>query len=153
MYKRRIEIEVEMIHKVGYRSKAVFEDFNHHMELTMLFEVGTGKVLEADARLIRAPFPECEKGIQAVKNLIGYPAVSFKSRKEIFQLAAGPKGCTHLAELILESVKARLQAADYERPDWVDPTLTEKRYKMWENNWANTCIHYTEPYWKPYVID
>ncbi len=153
MYRRTIDIEVEMIHKVGYRSRTVFQDHNHHLELTMLFQVGTGIVLEVEAKLIRAPFPECQLGIEAVKNLIGFPAVSFKSSKEIFNLTAGPTGCTHLAEMVVESVKARLQAADYQRPDWIDPDLTEKRHQMWENNWANTCIHYTDPYWKPHVIE
>ena len=153
MYRRTIDISVEMIHKVGYRSHAVFQDHNHHIELTMLFQVGTGIVLEAEANLIRAPFPECQMGIKSVQNLIGFPAVSFKSSREIFKLTAGPTGCTHLAEMVVESVKARLQAADYQRPDWIDPEITEKRYQMWENNWADTCIHYTKPYWKPYNIE
>lgn len=153
MYKRTIDIEVEMIHKKGYLSRAVFEDFNHHLELTLLFEVGTGKVLEAEAKLHRSPFPECQLGIKSLDKLIGYPAISFKSSKEIFRLLAGPTGCTHLAELVIESVKARIQASDYQRPSWVDPEITEMRYKKWENSWANTCIHYTEPYWKPTAIE
>lgn len=153
MYKRSIEIEVEVVHKVGYRSHAVFQDHNHHLELMMLFQVGTGLVLEAEAKLVRAPFPECQLGIESIQNLIGFPAVSFKSSREIFKLIAGPQGCTHLAEMVVESVKARLQAADYQKPDWIDPELTAKRQQKWENNWANSCIHYTEPYWKPHEIE
>ncbi|MGE5370583.1 MAG: DUF2889 domain-containing protein [Solirubrobacterales bacterium] len=152
MYTRKFEVQVEVVPGVGYRSIGRFEDRAHEMEVTLLYQLGTGKVLEADVALIRAPFEECQQGVQAVKNLIGKRVVDFKVNRMIFSEVAGPKGCTHLAELVMESIKARIHAADYERPDWVDQERLEQRYRIWENSFGGSCIHFTEPYWKPYVL-
>lgn len=142
-----------MIHGRGYKTHAEFEDFNHHIVLDMVFEFGTGQVLEADAKLIRHPFEECKLAVDVIKELVGYRAVNFGARKEIFQMIAGPKGCTHLAELVMESINTRIQAGDQLIPDWVDPDIVAERRRVWENAWANSCIHYSEPYWKPDGID
>ncbi len=150
MLTRKIQIDVDLVQNRGFSTHAVFEDFNHHIVLDMIFEMGTGKVLEADAHLVKHPFPECPQAVNCVKNLIGYRAVNFGSRKEIFKMVAGPQGCTHLAELVMESINARIQAGDQLIPDWVDPELIADRRRTWEKAWANSCIHYTEPYWKPY---
>lgn len=153
MYRRRIQVDVDILKKVGYRTHAEFEDHNHHIKLDMVFQIGTGKVLEAKAEMIRYPFPECPLALEALQNIIGFRAVNFGSRKEVFKLVAGPKGCTHLAELVMESVNARIQATDCLVPDWVDPELIAQRRKQWENAWAGSCLHYTEPYWRPHELD
>lgn len=150
MVTRKIQIDVELAPGQGFATHAQFVDFNHDILLDMIFEMGTGKVLEARAQLVKHPFPECAQAIKAVDSLIGFRAVNFGSRKEIFQMVGGPTGCTHLAELVMESINARIQAGDVLVPDWVDPDLIEQRRKTWENAWAGSCIHYTEPYWYPY---
>lgn len=152
MVTRKIQVDVEMVQGVGYSTHAQFIDINHDIIVDLLFELGTGKVLEARTELIKRPFPECDLAMQAINNLIGFQAVNFGSRKDIFRLVAGPQGCTHLAELVMESINARIQAADSLKPDWIDPQLLDRGYKRWENAWAGSCIHYNEPYWKPHDI-
>jgi hypothetical protein len=133
-----------MIHGRGYKTHAEFEDFNHHIVLDMVFEFGTGLVLEADAKLLKHPFPECPHAMDAISKLIGYRAVNFGTRKEIFKMVAGPRGCTHLAELVMESINARIQAGDQLIPDWLEPEVVAERRKTWEKAWANSCIHYSD---------
>lgn len=152
MYRRRIEVEIELVDGIGYRSHGVFVDEYHHIQADILFQIG-GLVLEADAEVIKAPFDECRQGVQAIKNLIGTRAIDFKVTKEIYSKVAGPTGCTHLAELIIESIKSRIQASEHDKPGWIDPNLLEHRYKVWENSFANKCIHFTEPYWTPNQVE
>ncbi|MGE5404098.1 MAG: DUF2889 domain-containing protein [Candidatus Saccharibacteria bacterium] len=151
MYCRRIEVEVELVDGIGYRSRGEFEDAHHYIKADILFQIG-GLVLEADAQIIRAPFDECSQGVKAIKNLGGTQAIDFKVSKEIYSKVAGPIGCTHLAELVIECIKARIQAAEHDKPSWIDPDLLEHRYKVWENSFANKCIHFTDPYWTPYKV-
>lgn len=142
--RRKIQIDVDLVQGQGFSTHAEFEDFNHEIVLDMVFEFGTGLVLEANAQLIKYPFPECPQAIDCVKNLVGYRAVNFGSRKEIFNMVAGPYGCTHMAELVMESINARIQAGDQLIPDW-NPELAAERRKTWEKAWTNSCIHYAEP--------
>lgn len=144
---------MDLVYGKGYGTHAEFEDFNHLIILDMLFEFGTGKILEAEVSLKKHPFAECPLAMDAIKKLIGFRAVNFGSRKDIFSMVAGPRGCTHLAELVMESINARIQAGDVLIPDWGDPDLINQRRKTWENAWANSCIHYSEPYWKPHEED
>lgn len=134
-----------MIHGQGYSTHAEFEDFNHHIVLDMVFQFGTGLVLEAEAKLLKHPFDECPLAMDSIKKLVGFRAVNFGSSKEIFKMVAGPRGCTHLAELVMESIKARIQAGDQLIPDWLDPEYVAQRRKDWEKAWTNTCIHYSKP--------
>ncbi|MGE5422116.1 MAG: DUF2889 domain-containing protein [Ignavibacteriales bacterium] len=151
MYSKSWSVDVEMVQFVGYRTTGTFEDFYHSLKVTLLFELGSGKILEADATIIRVPFKECELGISSITKLIGLEINSLKGvSKKVFELLAGTAGCTHLAELVIESIKARVQAFGQERPDWVPEDILDKRLKEYENKFANTCIHYTSPYWKPY---
>lgn len=147
MFRRRVEVEVDLEPGVGYRSRAEFEDYNHHIVLDMVFQYGTGVVLSAEAKLLKHPFEECLLAMESVKSLIGFRAVNFGSRKEVYKRVAGPKGCTHLAELVMESINARIQAGDKLVPDWVDPAVHEERRRIWEQAWKDTCIHYTDAYW------
>lgn len=142
---RRIQIDVDLVQGKGFSTHAEFEDFNHEIELDMLFEFGTGKVLEAEAKLLKYPFPECPQAVNCVKSLVNYRAVNFGSRKEIFQMVAGPRGCTHMAELVMESINARIQAGDQLIPEWADPEIIADRRRTWEKAWANSCIHYADP--------
>jgi hypothetical protein len=142
--RRKIQIDVDLVQGRGFGTHAEFEDFNHEIELDMVFEFGTGLVLEAEAKLIKYPFQECPQAINCVQSLIGYRAVNFGSRKEIFQMVSGPYGCTHMAELVMESINARIQAGDQLIPDW-DPQLAASRRQTWEKAWTNSCIHYAEP--------
>ncbi|MGE5454805.1 MAG: DUF2889 domain-containing protein [Methylocystaceae bacterium] len=150
MLTRRIQVDVDLVPGRGYGTHAQFSDYNHDIVLDMLFEIGTGRVLEAKAQLLKHPFTECAQAIKAIDSLVGFRAVNFGSRKEIFQMVAGPGGCTHLAELVMESINARIQAGDQLVPDWIDPELVALRRRQWENAWAGSCIHYTEPYWQPH---
>lgn len=150
MYSRSMSIDVEMVQGVGYRATGTFEDWHHHLKTSLLFELGTSKVLEADAVIIRVPFEECKIGVSSIKKLIGLDMNQKGTTRQIFELLAGPGGCTHLAELVVECFKARIQAFGKERPDWVDPDLLDRAFRAYELNFANTCIHFTPPYWKPH---
>ena len=139
---RKIEISVDLVQNQGFSTHAEFSDFNHEILLDMVFQIGTGIVLEADAQLVKYPFPECPQAMSVIKKLIGYRAVNFGARKEIMQMLAGPQGCLHLAELVMESINARIQAGDQMQPDWIDPELLKQRREQWEKAWTNSCIHY-----------
>ncbi len=72
---------------------------------------GPGLVIEAvDVEMPTVPRPECLETIHTLDPLVGMPIASGFTQK-VKEMMGGPKGCTHLASLVLAMAPAAVQGA------------------------------------------
>lgn len=151
MYQRKTISQVEGVEGIGFRTISGYEDEAHDIEVELLIEAGTGILRDAQVRLNKVPFEECAEGARALESLIGRNIVRPGIRKEIYQAVAGAQGCTHVAELVMEGIIARLQATERVKPRGIPERALTEEFDEWLKNMTGTCIHFNQPYWRPPV--
>lgn len=87
----------------------VFIDSFHEVCLTLQVDVANFAITAADGELRRFPHPDCKQTANRIHNLVGLK-LARGVRKQILEAVGSQTGCTHLADLALECVKALVQA-------------------------------------------
>ncbi len=144
VYERSERYTVNIVPDVGYEVRGEWQDDIHHIRTRMVFDYNTYQVLEAEAEEISTPFSICNQGIQSIKNLVGEPVTPGFS-KLVNQKVAGKEGCIHVAEMVLNSVRAGLQGASRNIPEWVDDQDYANRWSNWELLYKDKCIYWSQP--------
>lgn len=135
---------------------AYLEDDAHQMELELLVQEDTGEVLSAHATMTMVPYGDrCRAALPALERLVGH-RIGPGSTKEAFRLAAGPAGCTHVAELVIDAFRAfvptigvkaiRRWRAEFERAgcpaDVLEQKVRDNVETMGRSRLPDTCIVY-----------
>ncbi|MBC7106040.1 MAG: DUF2889 domain-containing protein [Firmicutes bacterium] len=85
---------------------AGLSDSFHELGLRLLVTTDAEpRISSATARLVRAPDRVCLPSADRVRNLVGL-TVNGRSKKDLILLVGGPQGCTHLADLTADAVRA-----------------------------------------------
>lgn len=144
MYEKSEKYTVKVIPHKGYEVKGCWQDDIHCLKSRIVFEYKTNKIIEAEIEAEKIPFSICSQGVQSIKNLIGqqvgpgfYNVVKAKVMNE--------GGCIHVGELVLGSVKAAIQAASREMPEWVDEEDYKARWAVFSSIYKDKCIFFAQP--------
>lgn len=85
---------------------AGLSDSFHELGLHFLVTAGgEPRIASATARLLRAPDQVCLPSADRVQNLVGL-TLNGRSKKDLILLVGGSQGCTHLADLTADAVRA-----------------------------------------------
>ncbi|PLX40230.1 MAG: hypothetical protein C0609_12460 [Deltaproteobacteria bacterium] len=81
-----------------------FLDLEHSIHLELTIDTKSGEVISASAQMSKSPFTRCMKALEGVRKLEG-----MKIERGILSLVhkefSGHKSCTHLMELIIDSIR------------------------------------------------
>ena len=144
MYEKLEKYIVTPIPNKGYEVQGQWKDDVHDLRTRILFDYHTYKIIDAEVEASGIPFDICQQGIKSIKNLIDVQ-VSPGFNKLVKEQVMGKKGCVHVGELVLGSVKAALQAASREIPDWVDEDDYTNKWAGWESLYKNQCVYFAQP--------
>lgn len=144
MYQKLEKYTVNIIPNRGYEVEGIWQDDLHDIRSRIVFDYYTYQVVEAEAATSSLPFDICRQGIEKVKNIIGLQAGPGFHRA-VKERLSGSQGCIHLAELVANSMKAVLQAASRQVPDWVGEDDYGARWQAWESLYKDTCIYFSQP--------
>lgn len=85
-----------------------FEDENHLLDVQITVNRQSGTVTSAYASMSRTPHGEvCLGPLAAADRLVGL-AIGPGSARKVASLLGGPRGCTHLVDLVVEIFRAYL---------------------------------------------
>lgn len=143
MYEQIERYQVRDIPKVGYEILGEWKDDVHHLQTRLVFNYYTFQIDEAEAWGLGTPFDICHQGLNSITNIIGQQ-VGPGFHRGLNRKVIGPQGCMHLADMILNSIKAALQAASREIPDWVEKDDYANRWASWDILFKNKCIYWSQ---------
>lgn len=106
---------------------AHFEDNFHDIKTTMIIDIISRKIAFAEARMDLVPFDLCQEVCEKMKDLVGLE-VKKGVVKSINEIVGTSRGCSHLADMATDSVKAFAQAAPCLLPEEMD--FEEKLEKL-----------------------
>lgn len=143
MYEKSEKYVVNVIPHKGYEVIGYWQDDIHRLKSRLVFEYKTNKIIEAEVEAEKTPFPICAQGIQSIKNLIG-KQVAPGFYNVVKTNVMNKDGCIHVGELVLGSVKAAIQAASREIPDWVEEEDYKARWAVFSSIYKDKCIFFAQ---------
>lgn len=143
MYEKTEKYSVEAIPGRGFEIKGLWMDDVHELYSRIVVDAESYEIVEAEAQGISVPFVICHEGMKCIKNVEG---VKFGPglNKTIYQKLTGQNGCIHMAELVVNSVKALIQAASREIPDWMDEDAYRNKFFEFEKLYRNKCVYFSQ---------
>lgn len=144
MYEKIEKYTAEEIPGRGFEIRGVWKDDLHELHSRLVIDMDTYKIIEADAEGANIPFEICSEGLKCIKNIEGV-TIGPGLNRVVNQKLTGPTGCIHLAEMVMNSVKALIQAASREIPDWIDDEVYLTRFAQWEKMYRDKCIFFSQP--------
>ncbi|MEN6348128.1 MAG: DUF2889 domain-containing protein [Syntrophomonas sp.] len=144
MYEKIEKYTIEIKPGLGFEVSGQWKDDIHDIRSHMVFDFETFKILEAEAHSFNTPFPICAQGLQSIKNIVGLE-VGPGFNRQVNQKVMGRQGCVHLGELVMNSVKALVQAASREIPPWVTEEEYAQRWSDWIKMYRDRCIFFSQP--------
>ncbi|SHG98198.1 Protein of unknown function [Thermosyntropha lipolytica DSM 11003] len=144
MYEKSEKYVVKVLPHKGYEVIGYWQDDIHRLKSRIVFEYKTNKIIAAEVEAEKTPFPICTQGIQSIKNLIG-KQVSPGFYNVVKANVMNKDGCIHVGELVLGSVKAAIQAASREMPEWVEEEDYKARWAVFSSIYKDKCIFFAQP--------
>ena len=144
MYEKIEKYTVNPVPNRGYEVFGQWKDDVHDLRTHILFDYQTYKIIDAKVEASGIPFDICHQGIRSLDKLIGVqvgPGFNKLVKTEVM----GQQGCVHIGELVLGSVKAAVQAASRQIPEWMDPEDYTTKWAGWEALYKNQCIYFAQP--------
>ncbi|MDN5347012.1 MAG: hypothetical protein PWP65_576 [Clostridia bacterium] len=129
--------------------KAHMYDTYHEMEITLTIETCSRVIKAAWGRVLRSPYDLCPKTEARLQNLIGA-----KVAKGVHRIVAagvgGSEGCTHFYELVMDSLRAAVQALNH--LEWANIPPGEERRAFLRRAMAGECYVYSHPELEPRLL-
>lgn len=144
MYEKLEKYMVIPIPGEGYEVHGQWKDDIHDLRTRILFDYRTYKIITAEVQATGIPFDICHQGVRSIDKLIDMqvgPSFNRFVKEEVM----GANGCVHIGELVLGSVKAALQAASRQIPDWIDEDEYTSKWAVWEALYKNQCVYFAQP--------
>ncbi len=144
MYERIEKYIVNPVPNRGYEVRGQWKDDVHDLKTHILFDYQTYKIIDAKVEASGIPFEICQQGIKSLETLIGVQ-VGPGFNRLVKEQVMGQNGCVHVGELVLGSVKAAVQAASRQIPDWMDEKDYTTKWAGWESLYKNQCVYFAQP--------
>lgn len=144
MYEKIEKYSVKAILNTGFEVKGQWKDDIHNIYCRLLFDLDSFKILEAEAWAESTPFPICPQGLKNISTIVG-DTVGPGFNRLVSAKVMGKEGCVHLAELVINSVKALVQAASRTKPEWMDADDYTQRWNDWIRMYQDQCIYFAQP--------
>jgi hypothetical protein len=144
MYEKTEKYSVNAIPGQGFEIKGLWMDDVHELHSRLVVNADNYEIVEAEAQGSSVPFAICHEGLKCIKKVKGIK-VGPGLTKEIYQKLTGQNGCIHLAELVVNSIKALIQAASREIPDWMDEDAYRNKFFELEKLYRNKCVYFSQP--------
>lgn len=144
MYEKMEKYSVDAIPGRGFEIKGVWQDDVHELHTRLLVDVQKYEIVEAEVQGTSVPFAICHEGIKCIKNIEGVK-IGPGLNKTVYEKLTGQNGCIHLAELVVNSIKALIQAASREIPDWMDDDAYRNKFFELEKLYRDKCVYFTQP--------
>ncbi len=125
--------------EVLLEARGTFLDTVHEMNLTIRVEKETLTIVGAEAEMVRVPQPFCRDVQGREAKLMGIK-IGAGTRRAVQEAVGDSHGCTHLAELALDVVRAVIQA-DYKLYGRV--LSQEELISKYAPHLAGTCSQWT----------
>lgn len=146
VFERRLDCQV---YKDGdsIRAESFFKDPYHDIALTLWVDKKTFRIINAKARMKKAPYVVCAEVEALVASLCGLSIYHRAVNREVRRLIPRQAGCTHLFELIEFSLGCLFSGAplagagDENSPQPLEGIYPEEHRKIHSDNpWLkNTC--------------
>lgn len=144
MYDKIESYQVEIVEGIGYEIRGKLKDDIHDLNSRIVIDVNSFTIIEAEVEAAYVPFEICHRGLRTIDAIIG-ASVERGLNRVVTQQIMGKQGCYHLGEMVMNSVKAFLQAASREGPYWMNENECQNRWSEWVNNYKNICIYFSQP--------
>ncbi|HWI54309.1 MAG TPA: DUF2889 domain-containing protein [Desulfobacteria bacterium] len=139
LFNRTKSCSVELLNETLLEVKGLFIDSFHEINLTLHVSISNLEIVWAKAEMVRTPHPACMEAAVEGEKLIGIK-IGPGSRKAIQEAVGHSHGCTHIADLALDTAKAAIQANfKLQRSDMT----REQRHEMFVEKLAGTCHFWT----------
>ncbi|MHB9094279.1 MAG: DUF2889 domain-containing protein [Eubacteriales bacterium] len=112
LFERDKSIKIRQVDEHSIEIVAHLKDNFHEIETTMVIDSRTRSILGARAEMITVPFDLCHEMCVKMNELAGLK-IKKGIRKLVEGIVGGSWGCDHLVGLVMDSVKAAIQATDF----------------------------------------
>lgn len=138
LFNRALNINVQSMDGKSMVVDGTFLDSHHEICLTLVVDIATYRITDAQGDLRRTPHTDCVDTRDTIKNLIGL-TIDKGIRRKLQSAVGMSHGCTHLFELALECVKGLIQA----RYSLMNLTMPPEQVTAYvEDYLKDTCYHY-----------
>ncbi|ABI68728.1 hypothetical protein Swol_1421 [Syntrophomonas wolfei subsp. wolfei str. Goettingen G311] len=144
VYEKIEKYSVAPVFNTGFEVKGQWKDDLHNIHCRLVFDFDSFKIIEAEAWAESTPFPICPQGLKSISNIVG-STVGPGFNRIVTENIMGKEGCVHLGELVMNSVKALVQAASRDKPEWVETADYTQRWNDWIRMYQDQCIFFSQP--------
>jgi hypothetical protein len=104
IFQRSIHSNVKQVDGDHLLVSSSLLDLEHSFHLELLVRLSDRTIESASANMSKTPLSKCLKGVEGIPSLAGL-ALTRGVIREIHRRLGGPKGCTHLVELLSDAVR------------------------------------------------
>lgn len=144
MLRKQELYRVEDVPGEGFEVTGLWEDDIHEIRSRLVLNVFSFSISEAEIKALRVPHDICLTGLQNIKHLKGVN-IGPGFTKRVNQLTGGKQGCSIAGDMVLNSIKAVIQAGSRKRPEWMDEELYDARWTEWMKKYQGICIYFAQP--------
>jgi len=112
IFEREKSIKLSQLDDNSLEVTAFLKDKFHEIRTSIVFEIHSKQILQAEAEMITAPFDLCREVCPKMDELVGL-RIKKGVRKMAQEIVGNSRGCAHLVDLVMDSFKVVVQAAEY----------------------------------------
>lgn len=108
-YVQNMKIEAVPLDGETLRVEGELNDPDHHIQVYIIVAVRSSKIIDVGARMLRKPYPTCDKAMKRAHGIIGMKIESglyFKLK----DIVGGDEGCVHLVDILMATCKMAANA-------------------------------------------
>ncbi len=147
IYERNINASVAKSGSKHITTKASLLDLTHNMRVEIKVHIKDRTIVEARAKMIKAPFKVCDQTTLRVEGLKGVKIDRGVTRR-LKDIIGRNEGCTHLYELSVEAVRLSsnvLLGFEVGDDDWRERKLPDEVFIKKANKFlSNSCLPFKE---------
>jgi len=131
IYERNINVAVTKLSADTIKTKSSLLDLNHNMRVDLVIRVSDREIVDARCQMVKVPFGVCSLTAHYIKKIIGLK-IERGVTKQMRDLLAGSKGCTHLYELAIEAMRMSSNVlmgfATGDEKEWRERRMTDAEF-------------------------
>jgi len=108
-YSQGMTIEAVPLDADTLRVDGTLDDPDHHIEVYIIVAVRTSKIIDVGARMLRQPYPTCNKAMKRAQALVGMK-IERGFYEKLAVVVGGRDGCVHLIDILMASAKMAANA-------------------------------------------
>ncbi|MCL4558627.1 MAG: DUF2889 domain-containing protein [Deltaproteobacteria bacterium] len=104
VYERNINIRLLPIDSNTVLLTASLLDLNHSITTEVKLDLATEKIVDADVKMMRAPYEQCSKAKDTIRTIIGFK-IERGVNKKIADAIGHTHGCIHVVEILQNAMR------------------------------------------------